>query len=233
MLKRIDSKSLGGSSQGWLNSKFHFSFADYYNPKNIRFGQLRVINDDLVEPKSGFERHPHRDMEIISYVVDGELTHADSMGNSSTLSRGQVQYMSAGTGVQHSEHNQGSEMLRLIQIWIYPDQKGLKPNYGEYRFNWEDRKNRWLHMISGAEGNAPIKIHQDSNLYVIELDAGKEIEFPVQEGRQAYLVQLEGTSDINGTEMLERDGMEIVEEKILVKAHTTSHLILIEMKKEG
>ena len=121
MIKYIDHEKMGTADHGWLRSRFHFSFAQYYNPENMGFGALRVLNDDLVRPGTGFETHPHRDMEIISYVVQGELTHGDSMGNRQTLKRGQIQYMSAGTGVWHSEHNLGEDTLRFLQIWIYPD----------------------------------------------------------------------------------------------------------------
>ncbi len=231
MLKKIDSNKMGSSNLGWLRSKFHFSFAEYYNPDNIQFGVLRVINDDLINPQTGFGTHPHRDMEIISYAVNGELTHGDSMGNKNTITRGQVQYMSAGTGVLHSEYNNGEETVRLLQIWILPDQYGHTPNYGDYRFNWDDRKNKWLHMVSGVDGSAPIKIHQDANIYSLELEQGKEISFPVKEGRQAYLVQIEGTSTINGIELNDRDGMEIVEEDITINTKNTSHILIIEMKK--
>ncbi len=168
MLRRIESKNMGSSNLGWLRSKFHFSFAEYYNPNNINFGVLRVINDDLIEAGTGFDTHPHKDMEIISYVVNGDLTHEDSMGNKNTITRGHVQFMSAGSGVYHSEHNFGKEILRLLQIWIFPDKQGYKPSYGDYRFNWDDRHNKWLHMVSGKNGNAPIKINQDINIYSLE-----------------------------------------------------------------
>src|SRR4051794_38726011 len=228
MLKKIESSQMGSSDIGWLKSKFHFSFADYFNPDNIHFGVLRVINDDLVEAKKGFGVHPHRDMEIISYVVNGELTHGDSLGNNNTVTRGQVQYMSAGTGVLHSEYNLGEDTLRFLQIWVIPLKNGLEPNYGDYRFNWEDRKNNWLHMVSDINGNAPIKINQNANIYSLELEQGKNIEFPVKEGRQAYLVQIEGTSVINDVVLNDRDGMEIVEENISIKAVETSHILIIE-----
>lgn len=231
MLRKIDNTKMGSSDLGWLKSKFHFSFAEYYNPSNINFGVLRVINDDLVEPGTGFDTHPHRDMEIISYVIDGELTHGDSMGNKRTLSRGHVQYMSAGTGVFHSEHNLGEETLRFLQIWILPDKNGYEPNYGDYKFEWNDRKNKWLNIVSSKEGNAPIKVNQDSNIFVLELDKGKEIEFKVGEGRQAYLVQIEGISDINNIIVNMRDGLEIIEEDIKIKAIETSHFLVIEMNK--
>ena len=233
MLRRIDSGNMGSSNLGWLRSKFHFSFAEYYNPHNIKFGVLRVINDDLVEPNTGFDTHPHRNMEIISYVVNGELTHGDSMGNKNAITRGHVQYMSAGTGVYHSEHNLGKDELRFLQIWIFPDKEDYKPNYGDYRFDWSDRQNKWLHMVSSRNGNAPIKINQDTNVYSLELDKGKEINFQVNEGRQAYLVQIEGGTIINDIELNNRDGMEIVEEDILIKAKDTSHILILEMKKEN
>lgn len=121
MLRKIESKNMGSINMDWLKSIFHFSFAQYYNPDNMNFGVLRVINDDLIKANTGFDTHPHKDMEIISYVVRGQLTHGDSMGNENTLNRGHVQYMSAGTGVYHSEHNLGEKTLRLLQIWILPD----------------------------------------------------------------------------------------------------------------
>lgn len=233
MLRKIDSTNMGTGDHGWLKSTFHFSFANYYNPNNIQFGALRVINDDFIQPDTGFDTHPHRDMEIISYVVDGQLTHRDSMGNQRTISRGHVQYMSAGTGVFHSEYNLGLDVLRLLQIWILPDRAGHTPNYGDVAFHWEDRKNQWLHMISSVDGEAPIKIHQDANIYSLELEKGKDIHFSVKEGRQAYLVQIEGSSSINDVQLTERDGLEIVEEEMTVKAEETSHILMIEMKKEG
>lgn len=232
MLKRIDNTKMGSSDLGWLQSKFHFSFADYYNSENVRFGKLRVINDDLIHPHTGFDMHPHRDMEIISYVVDGDLTHQDTMDNKKTISRGHVQYMSAGTGVWHSEHNLSDKMLRILQIWILPDKNGLQPAYGDYRYNWEDRKNKWLNVVSSQQGDAIIKINQDASIHVLELDKDNEIDFKVSEGRQAYLVQIEGSSQINDVTLLERDALEIVEEDITIKALTTSHFLLIELKKK-
>lgn len=232
MLRKIDSNNMGSSDLGWLRSKFHFSFAEYYNPNNMNFGALRVINDDLVQSNTGFDVHPHRNMEIISYVVNGELTHGDSMGNKNTISRGHVQYMSAGTGVYHSEHNLGKDTLRFLQIWILPDKQDYSPNYGDYKFNLNDRLNKWLHITSGKNGSAPIKINQDVNIYALELEEGRDIDFKVNKGRQAYLVQIEGNSSINKIELNERDGMEIVEEDILIKAKNTSHILILEMNKQ-
>ncbi|WP_338471731.1 pirin family protein [Niallia sp. XMNu-256] len=229
MLRKIDHRQMGKSNQGWLQSIFHFSFAEYYNPENINFGVLRVINDDQIAPGTGFGTHPHRDMEIISYVVDGALTHADSMGNQRTIERGHVQYMSAGTGVLHSEYNRKNDPLRMLQIWIFPDKQGYTPNYGDFLFDWEERKNKWLHMVSSKEGNAPVKVNQDVNFYSLELEKGNEIDFQVSSGRQAYLVQIEGNSTINGLSLEARDALEMVEEGVEIKADETSHFLVIEM----
>ena len=231
MLRKLESEKMGGSDLGWLKSKFHFSFAQYYNPNNMGFGVLRVINDDLVNPHTGFDTHPHRDMEIISYVIEGELTHGDSMGNIGTLKRGDVQYISAGTGVYHSEHNLGENTARFLQIWILPDKSGHKPNYGEYRFEWNERKNKWLNMVSSNQGDASIKVNQDVNIFALELDENNEMNYSVKADRQAYLVQIEGRSNINGITLNERDAMEIVEEDIKIKAEVLSHFIIVEMRK--
>ncbi len=234
MVRYIDSKKMGRSFLGWLDSHFHFSFAEYYNPDNINFGALRVVNDDMVQPGTGFDTHPHRDMEILSYVIDGELTHADSMGNKHTLTRGQVQYMSAGTGVLHSEHNLGSGMLRFLQIWILPDRKGHKPNYGDYRFAVEDRENKWLPIATGVDNpgsGAPIRIHQDVNVYATILANTTGIDFTAAEGRQAYLIMIEGSADINGIKAGMRDAVEITEETVTIKPEETAHILVIEMAK--
>lgn len=232
MLRKLDHRNMGKSNLGWLNSIFHFSFAEYFNIDNMNFGVLRVINDDLIAAGTGFDFHPHKDMEIVSYVINGALTHADTMGHKNTIYRGEVQYMSAGTGVYHSEHNFGDETARLLQIWVVPDRKDYKPEYGDYRFQWEDRKNKWLNIVSSKEGYAPIKINQDANFYVVELDEGKEIDFQVASNRQAYLVQIEGNSIINDVELDERDALEIIEENIKIKSNKKSHILVIEMKKQ-
>lgn len=231
MIKKLEHRNMGRSQLQWLNSTFHFSFAEYYNPRNISFGVLRVLNDDYVQPNTGFDTHSHSNMEVISYVVNGQLTHGDSMGNKNTITRGRVQYMSAGTGVSHSEHNFGQDILRFLQIWVFPDKENYAPHYGDYRFEWEDRKNKWLHIVSSKTGDAPIKINQDVNFYVLELDKEKEISFPVKEDRQAYLVQIEGTSKINDYILDSKDAMEIVEENIRIFGIETSHFIIIEMGK--
>ncbi|MDR2232690.1 MAG: pirin family protein [Tannerella sp.] len=236
MIKYIDSKKMGRGRHGWLDSHFHFSFAEYFNPDNIRFGVLRVINDDTIQAGEGFDTHPHRDMEIISYVIRGELSHRDSMGNAHTITRGQSQYMSAGTGVTHSEYNHGADELRLAQIWILPDRKGYKPNYGDYRFQWEDRLDKWLPIATSYENTsnaAPIKIHADINMYAAMLSRGKQLEFPVRIDRQAYMVLLEGDATVNNIRMNMRDALETVGEDIVITADEASHLLIIEMALEA
>lgn len=232
MICRIDHKQMGTGEKKWLKSLYHFSFAGYENPDNIRFGALRVLNDDLISPGRGFDPHPHSNMEIVTYVVEGQLTHGDSMGNKRTLSRGDMQYMSAGTGLLHSEFNLGEETLRLLQIWILPDRKGNPPEYGDHEFHLEDRKNTWLHMVSPESGKAPIRLHQDVNLYALELEEDLETEFPVGPGRQAYLVQIEGSARINGTVLEPKDALETVEEDLKIRAIRNCHFLVIEMSKD-
>ncbi len=238
MIQKIEKEGMFLSNQGWLESRFHFSFAEYRDYDNMHFGVLRVLNDDIVHPMGGFGMHPHENMEIISYIVDGEITHKDSMGNERTLKRGDVQYMSAGTGLMHSEYNNHpSEDLRLLQIWILPPQKGMKPIYGDISFDADERKNKLLHVISNEIGEGKVKIHQDANIYVCELDFGKEIDFKIDENRQIYYVQIEGNAEINGLHpqgtlhVGEGDAVKIKDEKRLhVKASSDMHFLFIEMK---
>ena len=232
MLHYIDHKKMGRGSHGWLESHFHFSFADYYDPDNIRFGVLRVLNDDIVQPGTGFRTHPHENMEIISYVVQGELSHKDSMNNAHTLTRGQAQYMSAGTGVTHSEFNWNGGELRFMQMWIFPDKDGYRPAYGDHRFVWEDRIDNWLPIASGR-GNktsaAPIRIHADVNVYAAFLSAGKTLDFKPGPDRQAYLTLLEGDAKVEDIAMEERDALEIIKQDVTIASRRSAHLYVIDM----
>jgi redox-sensitive bicupin YhaK (pirin superfamily) len=233
MLKKLPKENMGKSNLGWLKSRFHFSFAEYRNPDNINFGVLRVLNDDIVLADTGFDMHPHANMEIISYVVDGEITHKDSMGNEETLKRGEVQYMSAGTGVTHSEHNLGDESLRLLQIWIYPDNKDLTPVYGSHRFDLDDSKNRLLKIVSSHNSDAKVKIHQDVNIYVSQVDKNKGLSFDIDKDRQVYFVLIEGSCSANGLSLDFGDAMEIVDEDALeIAVSKDSHILFIEMQKD-
>ena len=233
MLRKLDHRYMGGAIYNWLETTYHFSFANYYNEANLNFGVLRVLNDDTIAPHTGFESHSHQDMEILTYVINGELTHKDSLGNSSVLRRGQMQYMSAGTGVTHSEYNKGDDPLRILQIWITPNKTGHQPTYGEYHFDWESRHNQWLHMVSDIHGDAPITINQDVNIYTILLDENNTADINVAFGRQAYLMQIEGFSTANGIALKEKDALEIIEDSIHIAATHTSHFIVIDMPKSG
>jgi quercetin 2,3-dioxygenase len=196
----------------WLKSRFHFSFADYDNDKNADYGVLRVMNDDLVQPHRGFGTHPHRDMEIITYIVHGALSHQDSMGTCEALGRGSIQFMTAGTGVQHSEFNHGDNPLRFIQTWIRPTTFGLKPNYGSYHANHELKKNQLQHLVGNvkdASTLAPVKIHQDVDAYAAELELGQPITYELPKGRQAYLLCIEGGLSINDKALNKYDACEI------------------------
>ncbi len=231
MIRILRHEKMGTSDLGWLRSIFHFSFAEYHNPDNMNFGALRVINDDLIEPGTGFPTHPHSNMEIITYVIDGALTHEDSMGNKREIKRGEVQYMSAGTGLTHSEYNLGEELLRLLQIWIIPDKKGHSTNYGDLAPIWDSRVGKWLNIVSGEQGRGLTKIQQDASISVTFLDKGKTLEYEIGKDRQIYLVQIEGESRLNGNIMRERDGAEIYDttEKIALTARTDSHYLIVDL----
>lgn len=233
MINHIKHENMGRSKIQWLDSIHHFSFSTYYNPDNVQFGALRVVNDDLVAPDSGFDTHSHNDMEILSYVVDGELTHADSMGNHHILTRGQVQYMSAGTGVQHSEYNYGQQLLRFLQIWISPDKMDYPPQYGDHRFAWEERIDNWLPLASGdGDSRFPIQIHADVHVYATFIPRNSSMAFTTAPGRQAYLVLIEGECHINNSITLaEKDALEITEDSISITTKGSAHILLIEMAK--
>ena len=232
MNKKLLAGKMGKSNLGWLESRFHFSFADYINYDNINFGVLRVLNDDIIHPLSGFDTHPHNNMEIISYIVQGEITHKDSMGNKETLKKGEVQYLSAGRGITHSEHNtHQSDDLRLLQIWILPPAKNLDTLYGSYKYQNEESQEKILKIVSSQTGDAKIKIYQDVNIYVSQLSPDTVQKFPINKNRQVYFVQIEGSSNVNGIELNDGDAMEIVDEDSLeIHSLKKSHILFIEMK---
>lgn len=230
MIKHIPFTSLYLAEHGWLTSRFHFSFAEYRDFDNIKYGPLRVMNDDLIKAYEGFGEHPHNDMEIITYVLRGELTHQDSMGHMESLSRGCVQYMSAGTGITHSEINAGDEELHLIQTWIIPKEKNLKPQYGSVEFELEDRHNKWLHVVGPEGSSARIKIYQNASMYASELDGRKKLEFPLQKGRGLYVKLMEGSANINGTLFEQGDAAKIENENLHVEAIQSAHLLLVEVE---
>lgn len=227
-MKYLKHDEMGYFNHGWLKTYHHFTFGEYYNKKRMNYGPLRVVNDDIVDPHSGFPEHPHRDMEIVSYVVSGGLSHGDSMGHKETVYRGEVQYMSAGTGVYHSESNERDEPVRLLQIWVYPDKKGYEPNYGDFRFKWEDRINKWLHLVGE---HAPIKIHQDVNFLVTFLEAGESLDYEIKVNRQAYVVEIENDVIVNNMLLKERDALEVSEGQLKFNSVKGSHIMIIDMSK--
>ena len=220
------------------NTYFHFSFANYHDPNKMNFGALRVLNDDDVQPQGGFGTHPHRDMEIVSYIVSGKLTHRDSAGFHDTLERGHAQTISAGTGVSHSELNEEDDWCRFLQIWIMPESTDLPVRYENNKFEFEERENRLLHIVGNAkeQGQAPLYVCQDVNLYVSErTDKDKTVTFNLKEGRQAYLHCFEGSVNIAGFPSLdERDSLEVYgnNELEISLASDNAHFIIIEMKQE-
>lgn len=230
MLKHISYESLYLSSLGWLKSRFHFSFAEYHNPNNVHFGALRVMNDDVIAPHSGFDTHPHKDMEIFTYVLEGALTHEDSLGNKETLYRGDIQYLSAGSGIYHSEKNEGDVPAHIIQTWILPQAKGLIPQYGSYTMDNNSRHNRWEHLFGPEGSEAVIKFYQDANVYATLQSKGIVSHFPLEEGRQIYLKVMQGEIVLNGVSIYEGDGVEMRGEALVIEASSDTHLLLIEMK---
>lgn len=197
----------------------------------MQYGALRVMNDDFVDAHRGFDTHPHRDMEIITYILSGELTHQDSMGNKERLGRGSMQYLSAGTGITHSEVNEGDEAVHVIQTWILPQAKALKPQYGSKVFDPEERHNKWLHLIAPSGTPNVINIYQDANMYVSEVDKGKSLTYELGEQRQLYVKVMEGEADINGFVFKEGDAAKVEDENLNVKALSDVHVLLVEMKK--
>ena len=232
MLKHIPFTTLFTADHGWLKSRFHFSFAEYRNPDNINFGALRVMNDDLVQAHTGFGKHPHNDMEIITYVLRGKLTHEDSMGNKESLERGAIQYMSAGTGIIHSEMNEDDEEAHFIQTWIIPNEKNLKPQYGSKSFDLSERHNKWLCLVGPKGSDTSIPIYQDASMYASEIDAGTTLAFDLKEGRQLYIKVMEGDATINGITFAQGDAAELSDEKLEINALSNTHMLLVEMAKD-
>jgi hypothetical protein len=210
MLKIRRAADRGHADHGWLNSKHSFSFADFYDPEYMGFGKLRVINDDRVQSAKGFGTHPHRDMEIISYVLDGELEHRDSMGNGSVMRPGDVQRMSAGTGVTHSEFNPSpSEPVHFLQIWIVPDAKGHQPGYEQQHFA-ESQKRGCLKLVASGTGrDGSISLNQDADIYAGLFDGNEEATFATKQGRDTWLQIARGSLNINGERIEAGDGVAV------------------------
>jgi quercetin 2,3-dioxygenase len=228
MIRRANDR--GHADHGWLNTYFTFSFADYYDPRWMGFRSLRVINDDRVEPGMGFGTHPHRDMEIITYILKGSLQHKDSMGNGRIIRAGEVQYMAAGTGVQHSEFNpSATEPVHLLQVWIQPDTKGVKPRYAEKSFT--DAPPGSLHLVTSKTGrDSSIAIHQEADLWLAKLDSGNSVTHKLAAGRHAWLHVAEGELSLNGTRLVAGDAAAANDETTLeLKANQPSQALLFDL----
>ena len=203
------SEERGHANHGWLDTSYSFSFADYYDPKHMGFRDLRVINEDRVAAGQGFGMHPHRDMEILTYIIDGELSHRDSMGRGATIRTNDVQRMSAGTGVMHSEVNQSAKSVHLLQIWLLPEAEGLKPSYEDRTFTAEEKQNQ-LCLIASHDGHeGSTTINQDASVYASLLDSGKSLELALKPGRHAWVQLVRGELDVNGTKLVKGDGAAI------------------------
>jgi len=188
----------GHAIHGWLESWHSFSFADYYDPAHVRFASLRVINDDIVLPDSGFGMHPHRDMEILTYILDGTLRHQDSMGNAEDIRKGEVQLMRAGTGVTHSEVNPSrTQPVRLLQIWIMPDRQGLAPGYSQKAFPDEAKRGRWCLLASPDQADGSLHIQQDARVFAALLDGAEALDYAIAAGRKVYLHVARGSLTAN------------------------------------
>jgi len=232
MFDIIRSSDRGGADHGWLQARHTFSFADYHNPERVHFGKLRVINEDHIAPAQGFDTHPHRDMEIVTYIVNGAIEHKDSMGNGTVIRAGEVQRMTAGTGVLHSEFNHSQdEELHLLQIWIFPEARNLEPGY-EQTFFSRDQKLNQLKLIGSRDGrDGSITIHQDVDLYASVLEKGQRVTLDDVSERRVFVQVVSGSVAVNGSELAAGDGVQIREEPAIhIAAHDEAELLLFNLR---
>lgn len=221
--------SLGAANHGWLDARHHFSFAGYHDPDRMGWGSIRVWNDDVIQPQSGFPPHPHADMEIITYVRSGAISHQDSLGNKGRTVAGDVQVMSAGTGIRHSEYNLENEPTTIFQIWILPKRTGAAPSWGSKPFPKGDRSGRWQVLASGFESDTDaLPIRTDARVLGATVKAGEHLDYHVGEGRHAYLVPATGKLAIEGEPVRARDGVAIGPGHIRLTAVEDSEIILVD-----
>ena len=221
---------LGGANHGWLDAKHHFSFGGYHDPARMSWGNLRVWNDDTIAPKTGFPPHPHRDMEIITYVREGAITHEDSLGNKGRTEAGDVQVMSAGSGVRHSEYNLEDVTTKIFQIWIVPTKSGDAPSWGARPFPKGDRTGHFVTLASGYENdNDALPIRTDARIVAATLRAGESAEYPIGKDRKAYLVPAAGAITIDGVRVNARDGAAINNVDVIrVTAVEDSEIVMVD-----
>ena len=222
--------TLGAANHGWLDAHHHFSFADYYEPKRMNWGNIRVWNDDAIAPKSGFPAHPHADMEIITYVREGAITHQDSLGNKGRTQAGDVQVMSAGSGVRHSEYNLEPTKTKIFQIWIEPSIRGGAPTWGAKPFPKSDRSGKLITIASGLDGDKDaLPIRAQARVLATTLKTGESAEYTTRPARNLYLVPATGAVEINGVRVNTRDGAAITDEPALkITALQDSELVLVD-----
>lgn len=226
-VRKLD--SLGGANHGWLNARHHFSFAEYHDPSRIHWGNLRVWNDDTIAPQTGFPPHPHNNMEIITYVRKGAISHRDSMGNAGRTEAGDVQVMSAGSGVVHSEYNLEDEPTDLFQIWIIPDGQGGEPTWGTRPFPKGDRAGKFVALASGIDGDEALPIRANARVAGATLKAGETTEYVTRADRHLYLVPATGRVEVNGVTLETRDGAAITgEDVVTVRALEDCELVLVD-----
>ncbi|MCW5202438.1 pirin family protein [Desulfobulbus sp. US4] len=231
MMEIIKAADRHFSDFGWLQTYWLFSFSNYYDPQNVQLGALRVFNDDIVKPEGGFATHPHEEMEIITIVLQGEITHEDSMGNKTVIKAGDVQRMSAGTGLTHSEYNLGKEAVFFYQIWILPDTAGLEPTYAQKTYDASQWRNRLLPVASGQDIPEAVIFHTDATIYRCQLDMGKEVVYDCAAERGVFLYLTEGSLSINGQEVAARDQVRVkTTEPLVIKAQELSDFILIDVQ---
>jgi quercetin 2,3-dioxygenase len=230
MIERRPFAALGGADHGWLKAKHHFSFARYYDPARLGHGSLRVWNDDEIAPNTGFPPHPHADMEIITYVRQGAITHEDSLGHKGRTEAGDVQVMSAGSGIRHAEFNREPVPTRIFQIWIEPDREGGEPSWGAKPFPKSDRSGRFVPLASGyADDGEALPIRAEARVLAPTLKAGDTAEYPLGAKRHAYLVPALGSVEVNGVPIGTRDGAAITDEAVLkVKALEDAEIVLVD-----
>ena len=230
MIDRKPFDKLGGADHGWLKAKHHFSFASYYDPNNMNWGDLRVWNDDEIAPNTGFPPHPHSDMEIITYVRDGAITHQDSLGNKGRTEAGDVQVMSAGTGIRHSEYNLEPETTRIFQIWIEPKTFGAAPSWGAKPFPKGDRSGKFVTLASGFADDADaLPIRTDARVLGATLKAGESTTYALGKDRSGYLVPAVGVVEVNGVKLNARDGAGIKDEDVItITALEDAELVLVD-----
>ncbi len=231
MIEVRKSNKRGHTKIDWLDSRHSFSFGEYYDPGNIHFGPLRVMNDDIIQPGEGFPTHPHRDMEIVTIILEGTVKHKDNSGGEGTITVNEIQRMTAGKGILHSEFNASdTEILKLLQIWFIPNKQGLTPSYEQIKFSHEEKKNKLLKVVSGKKEDGIIFINQDAEIFLSDLEKGKIIQYKLSKERGVYLHVINGTINVNDISLNNGDAVKITEEdQINISAAENSNIILFDL----